>query len=316
MKMKSKNNKIPIHGILLVNKPIGLTSNAVLQQVKKLFCAQKAGHTGSLDPLATGMLPICFGEATKYCQYLLDADKCYDVSGVLGIKTTTGDAAGEIISKTDAFCVNEMELKQVLQEFMGSTLQTPSMFSALKHQGTPLYRLARAGIEVERQAREIKINQIELHKFNGIQFDLTVECSKGTYIRNLVEDIGERLGPNAYVTRLHRCYTMGFADDPMFTMDELKDKSPEELMECLLPIDQAVYYFPKMNISGDSVIALRQGKVIGGISNELDKGIVRLYEDDKKFIGLGEVQSPGILKAKRLLTEEACKQMQEAYKTL
>lgn len=297
-------NKLPIHGILLVNKCLELTSNAVLQQVKRIVNAQKAGHTGSLDPLATGMLPICFGEATKYCQYLLDADKCYEVSGVLGIKTSTGDAAGEIIAESNNFSVDENQLKLVLRQFEGTILQTPSMFSALKHNGTPLYRLARAGIEVERKAREIKIFEIQLHKFDGIRFDLTVKCSKGTYIRNLVEDIGERLGPNAYVARLHRSYTMGFANEPMFTIEELREKSSEELKECLLPIDRAVHYFPKMSITPDEAKALRQGKVITGINEGLTgQGIVRLYEGDMRFLGLGEVHHPGILKAKRLLTD-------------
>lgn len=302
--MQQKSKKIPIHGILLVNKSLDLTSNAVLQQVKRLYNAKKAGHTGSLDPLATGMLPICFGEATKYCQYVLDADKCYEVTGTLGIKTTTGDAAGEVIAQNNEFCVSESELNSVLREFEGSILQTPSMFSALKHNGTPLYRLARAGIEVERRAREIKIFEIQLHKFDGIHFDLTVKCSKGTYIRNLVEDIGERLGPNAYVTRLHRSFTMGFANEPMFTIDELRDKSPEELKEYLLPIDRAVHYLPKMSISADVAKALRQGKVINGINDDpIGQGTIRLYEDDKQFVGLGEVHHPGMLKAKRLLTD-------------
>jgi tRNA pseudouridine55 synthase len=304
----SKTNTRPIHGILLLNKPQGLTSNAALQKVKRLFSAKKAGHTGSLDPLATGMLPICFGEATKFCQYLLDADKCYETTARLGIKTNTGDSTGEVISTVDNFTVSPQELDKVLPEFVGKILQTPSMFSALKHQGTPLYKYARAGVEIERAAREIHIHHLHLNNFDGNEFDLTVKCSKGTYIRNLIEDIGERLGPNAHVTRLHRSYTMGFAEEPMYAIEDLMEKSPEQLLQCLLPVERAVNYFPKISISQEMTKTLRQGKVITEINAEHVTGIVRLYTDGIQFIGLGEVHPQGDLTVKRLLTELVCEQ--------
>ena len=304
--MSKVDQRQNIDGILLVNKPNGLTSNAVLQQVKRLFNAKKAGHTGSLDPMATGMLPICFGEATKFCQYLLDADKCYETTGLLGIKTNTGDAMGEVIAQVDDFTVSESELNNVLLQFLGNISQVPSMFSALKHQGTPLYKFARAGIEVERKAREISIHQLQLNRFDGREVELTVQCSKGTYIRNLIEDIGEQLGTGAHVTRLHRRYTAGLANEPMFTMDELNNKSAEQRLDCLLPMERAVCNLPKVLLDTDAVHMLRQGKVITDMKSEPIDGCVRLYDAEKKqFIGLGEMQTPGILKVRRLLSEGA-----------
>ena len=291
-----------VDGILLVNKPPILTSNAVLQQVKRIFRAKKAGHTGSLDPLATGMLPVCFGEATKFCQYLLDADKCYEVTGLLGIKTNTADAMGEVIARVDDFVISEDQLSTVLSEFSGRIKQIPSMFSALKHQGTPLYKLARAGIEIERKARDISIHQLQLNEFDGRQIKLTVTCSKGTYIRNLSEDIGERLGVGAHVTRLHRCFTAGFSNEPMYTLDELESKSDDQQHQCLLPMDRAVHYLPAVALNDTEVQALRQGKVISNIDAKGVTGCIRLYENDTQFIGLGELQEDG-LKVKRLLVK-------------
>ena len=303
--MNKAEDRQVIDGILLVNKPQGLTSNAVLQQVKRLFNAKKAGHTGSLDPLATGMLPICFGEATKFCQYLLDADKCYETTGHLGIKTNTGDAMGEVIAEVSNFVVSKNELEQALEQFRGTIEQVPSMFSALKHQGTPLYKFARAGIEIERKAREVIIHQLQLQSFDGRDFALTVRCSKGTYIRNLVEDIGEKLGTGAHVTKLHRNYTAGLMDEPMYTIDELSGKSAAQKLQCLLPMERAVSYLPKIVLSSDAVYALRQGKVLADMTSDYISGCVRLYENESvmQFIGLGEMQAPGVLKVKRLLSE-------------
>ena len=292
-----------INGILLVNKPYGLTSNAVLQQVKRLYRAKKAGHTGSLDPMATGMLPVCFGEATKFCQYLLDADKCYEATGLLGIKTNTGDAMGEVIARAEPFIVSESELLEVLAQFKGRINQIPSMFSALKHQGKPLYKYAREGIDIERKSREVCIHQLQLNDFNGQQLSLTVTCSKGTYIRNLIEDIGEQLGVFAHVTRLHRCYTAGLAGETMFTMDDLLSKSADQLIACLLPMERAVSYLPRIELSREVVQALRQGKTVNDLADTTVSGCVRLYENDMQFIGLGDLQDTGILKVRRLLTE-------------
>ena len=290
-----------IDGILLVNKPYGLTSNAVLQQVKHLFHAKKAGHTGSLDPMATGMLPICFGEATKFCQYLLDADKCYEVTGLLGIKTNTGDAMGEVIARATNFVtVPEDVLQAVLGLFIGNIKQVPSMFSALKHQGTPLYKLARAGLEIPREARDVSIHRLQLNQFDGRQISLTVSCSKGTYIRNLIEDIGEQLGSGAHVTRLHRLYTLGFAEEKMYTVNDLRLMTPEARTSCLLPMDRAVSYLPQLIISPDEAHALCQGRTINKLEASEITGCTRLYANGH-FIGLGDMQDAGLLKAKRLL---------------
>jgi tRNA pseudouridine55 synthase len=296
----SKADLQVVNGILLVNKPKGLTSNAVLQQVKRLFRAKKAGHTGSLDPMATGMLPICFGEATKFSQYLLDADKCYEATGLLGIKTNTGDAMGDIISQTQGFTISESQLQTVLQQFLGKIKQIPSMFSALKHHGLPLYKYARAGIEIPREAREIIIHDLKLHHFDGQAFSIKVICSKGTYIRNLIEDIGTALGVGAHVTKLHRAYTTGFAQEPMFTIEELQLKSREECLSHLLPLDYAISYLPKLDLDPESVQNLRCGKVVTTLKNfDETPGCVRLYQGDV-FIGLGDIQV-NQLKVKRLL---------------
>jgi len=300
--MKATCKKNAIDGILLVNKPEGPTSNRVLQQVKHLYNAKKAGHTGSLDPMATGMLPLCFGEATKFCQYLLDADKCYEVTGLLGSKTTTSDATGEIIAKLDTFSVSETQLKEVLAIFQGLIEQTPSMFSALKHQGQPLYKYARAGVDIERKPRKITIHQLKLHQFDGRTFTMTVFCSKGTYIRNLIEDIGDKLGVYAHMTALHRTYTSGFQAQQMYPLDELQSKSFPELMACLLPTDSAVSYLPSMRLSIDETRALREGKILDDKLTTAP-GLIRLYDTNNYFIGLGYLQLTGELKVKRLLSK-------------
>lgn len=290
-----------IHGLLLVNKPKGLTSNAVLQRIKHHLRAKKAGHTGSLDPMATGMLPLCFGEATKFSQYLLDADKCYEVTGLLGVKTNTGDAMGEVIATYPHVNISLEFLEEILAQFLGSTKQIPSMFSALKHQGKPLYKYARAGIEIERKARDIVIHQLDLNHFNGQEITLTVTCSKGTYIRNLIEDIGDRLGVGAHITQLHRAYTAGLAEEPMFSMDELLSQSPSDVMSKLLPIERAIHHLPHLVLAVDQVVALQQGKTLQVMEAP---GLVRLYAADGRFIGVGELQSDGLLKVQRLLSLE------------
>ncbi|WP_058442922.1 tRNA pseudouridine(55) synthase TruB [Legionella brunensis] len=294
----------PINGILLVNKPQGLSSNSLLQKVKRLYGAKKAGHTGSLDPLATGMLPICFGEATKFCQYLLDADKSYEATALLGIKTNTGDALGEIVEECLDFTVSEPELLEAINQFTGHIKQIPSMFSALKHKGVPLYKYAREGVQIPRQAREIVIHQLELTSFDGKYFNILVSCSKGTYIRNLVEDIGEHLGFGAHVARLHRLYTAGFVGEMMYSLEDLQNKTPSELLTCLLPMERAVSHFPAIRITNAEVLALRQGKSLSGPKAKNLQGCVRLHDDVGHFIGLGTLESD-ILTVKRLLTEQS-----------
>lgn len=290
-----------VDGILLVNKPQGMSSNALLQKVKRLFKAKKAGHTGSLDPLATGMLPVCFGEATKFCQYLLDADKCYEATGILGIKTNTGDALGEIIQTFPVIDLAQQDLENVLSQFLGSTQQIPSMYSALKHKGTPLYKYAREGITIKRDAREIIIRKLELIHFDGKHFDIKLRCSKGTYIRNLVEDIGEKLTVGAHVTRLHRCYTAGFATEKMYSLAELENTPFAELSTFLLPMERAVNHLAVVNLNANEIMALRQGKTLNKKGLVEFKGSVRLHDEEEKFVGMGELDEVGQLSVRRLL---------------
>lgn len=300
--MSKAESRLAIDGILLLNKPEGITSNKALQKVKHLFNAKKAGHTGSLDPLATGMLPVCFGEATKICQFLLDADKCYETTGLLGIKTNSSDSTGEIIAQIDDFSISEAALSEILLQYKGTINQIPSMFSALKHNGTPLYRYARNGVEIERKARSVEVSQLQLNNFDGKQFSLTVLCSKGTYIRNLVEDIGDSLNVGAHVTRLHRLYTAGFQNIPMYSLEELEVMSWEQKTECLIPMDKAVDYLQSLILSDNEVNTIRQGKVIANKMDVNEANCVRLYDERSQFIGLGERLTNGDLKAKRLLS--------------
>ena len=298
--LNPKNN---IDGILLLNKPLNLTSNAALQRVKKHFGAAKAGHTGSLDPLATGMLPICLGEATKFSQYVLDSDKTYRATGLLGVKTSTGDAAGEVIALTPNVNVSEAELIAVLQDFQGETLQTPSMFSALKHQGVPLYRYARQGIDIEREARPIHIHDLQLLEFDGISFVIQVTCSKGTYIRNLVEDIGDKLGTGAHVSQLHRLHIAGYSEQKMYQLEDILTMELEQFLQCLLPMETPVNHYSSVVLSLSEVNDLQQGKVLdkqGGIEGEC----VRLYDENALFVGLALWGADSTLRAKRLLRTE------------
>lgn len=294
----SKTGKA-VNGLLLLNKAQGITSNVALQQVKRLFQAQKAGHTGSLDPLATGMLPICFGEAAKFCQYLLDADKSYLTTGQLGIQTDTGDADGQEINRGD-FSVSEAALEEALKACTGAQAQIPPMYSALKHQGRPLYELARAGLSIERQARMIHIHSIKLLSFDGLHFSLEVRCSKGTYIRTLVEDIAKKLHTYAHVTRLHRLYSGNFAEDPMHTLEELQRLSPEHLQQMLLPMDRIVNYLPSISLTAQQTQSLQQGKSFQAPCS--NSGVNRLYTAQGEFLGLGEVTDAGELKTKRLIS--------------
>lgn len=290
----------PVHGVLLVNKPRGPSSNAVLQHVKRIFKAKKAGHSGSLDPMATGMLPICFGEATKFCQYLLEQDKCYEVTACLGVKTTTGDAMGEVTATNDSFCISAEQINAVLASFIGSIQQIPPMYSALKHQGTPLYQWARKGIQLERQARTIQIYNIQLIHWSGTEMTLKVKCSKGTYIRTLVEDIAEQLGVGGHVVQLHRQYTAGFEEHSMVSIEDLMVSSPQELHNYVLPMDCAVDCFPKVMLDKEEIQALQHGKLIPYSTSEFSSGPVGLYLG-MQFMGLGEFLSTYQIKAKRLL---------------
>ena len=240
-----------INGVFLLDKPLGESSNNVLQKVRAMYGAAKAGHTGALDPLASGMLPICLGEATKFSQFLLDADKTYEVTATLGIRTTTSDADGEVVSTLPVTC-NEDEIRAACLDFLGASKQIPSMFSALKHEGKPLYWYARQGIEIDRPARDITIFALDILRIEGAEVDMRVHCSKGTYIRSLVDDIGQVLGCGAYVSRLHRSQVAGYPSDKMMSLEALQtlvdthriDKGSEHhpyIDPLLLPMDIPLY---------------------------------------------------------------------------
>ncbi|WP_105190052.1 tRNA pseudouridine(55) synthase TruB [Pseudoalteromonas sp. T1lg48] len=297
----------PVDGVLLLHKPQGISSNRALQQAKGIYYAQKAGHTGALDPLATGMLPICFGEATKFSQFLLDTDKTYVVRAKLGERTTTSDADGEVVEIRDVNVTKE-QIEQHVADFIGESDQYPSMYSALKYQGQPLYKYAREGIEVPRKCRRINVYSLTLDEFdeqtNEIQ--MTAHVSKGTYIRTIVDDLGELLGCGAHVIMLHRSKVGHYPAEKMVTLDELQalldeaksqDKAPSEVLDpLLLPMDTAVQDLPSVEIDEQQAIAFTHGQtvVIGEVPEKVCA--VRCGE---RFLGVGERNQHGHLKAKR-----------------
>ena len=291
-----------INGILLLDKAGGISSNKALQQVKNLYKAQKAGHTGSLDPLATGILPICLGEATKVSAFLLDADKKYRVVIKLGEKTDTADAEGEIIESSSTDMISEQSVKEVLPLFVGEQQQLPPMYSALKHNGERLYNLARRGIEVERKPRKITIYNLQLVAVDLPFFTLDVHCSKGTYIRTLAEDIGEKLGCGAHVAVLERTGVGTFEADavPFEKLSQLAESGFAEIDKLLLPIDSALMDWPEINLNADSAFYIKQGQAVMVPKAPVD-GYLRLYGPKKEFIGVGFVQSDGKVAPKRLM---------------
>jgi len=294
-----------LNGILILDKPIGLSSNQALQKVKKLFQAKKAGHTGSLDVLATGVLPICFGEATKFSQFLLEADKVYQVTGKLGERTTTCDSEGKIIEKKSTEHVTKEKISNVIKHFLGETLQTPSMYSALKHHGKPLYELARQGIEVERVPRKIFISQIEFIAYHDDKLTLEVHCSKGTYIRNLIDDVGQALNSGAYVTALRRLKAGPFDASQMVTIDTLQNyfeqNGLEAMDEFLLPIDSMLQHLSKIILDEKQLQSLRYGQTV--LLSSEKEGVVKLYDARENFVGVGEISLDGVLRGCRLIIE-------------
>lgn len=291
-----------VDGILLLNKPIGLSSNKALQAARNLFKANKAGHTGSLDPLATGLLPVCFGEATKFSGYLLDASKTYRAICQLGQTSTTGDGEGEL-SPALSVDVSETQLQQVIQQFIGKIQQIPPMHSAVKHQGERLYTLARQGIEVERKSREIEIYSLDVVSFEGDKLELDVHCSKGTYVRTLAEDIGKELGCGAYLAALERTGVQPFWGMKSYTLDELRDIEDDEnrqLDDCLLPMEAAISDWPAIELSDDLSFYLRQGQPVQ-VPKSPTSGLVRLLDEAKGFIGAGIILADGRVAPKRML---------------
>jgi tRNA pseudouridine55 synthase len=292
----------PVDGIFLLDKPTGQTSNAALQTVKSLFYAQKAGHTGSLDPLASGMLPICFGEATKFSQFLLNSDKHYTVIGKLGEKTETADAEGEVI-ETREVNVTAEQVAAAVEAFRGETQQIPSMYSALKHNGTPLYKLARQGITVEREPRTIFVHDIVLKRFSDNEVELDIHCSKGTYIRNIIEDIGESLGCGAHVTYLHRNFVGDLKAEDMISLDQLEKEWEADKMSInahIQSVDLTVLHMPVVNLDRDMSFYFLQGQSI--FIPQCTENEYRVYSDTEEFLGVGYIDEEGQLAPKRLIS--------------
>ncbi|WP_417530184.1 tRNA pseudouridine(55) synthase TruB [Marinobacter lipolyticus] len=283
-----------VNGILVIDKPLDVTSNGILQQVKRLFGAAKAGHTGALDPLATGVLPLCFGEATKFSQMMLDSDKSYIATAKLGVRTETGDSEGAVVEEKPVPAeLDSASLEPVLERFRGDIQQVPSMYSALKHKGRPLYEYAREGIEVERPARPVTIYELTLLDVRDDEMDIAVSCTKGTYIRSLVEDIGEALGCGAHVTALRRTMASGFTLADAYPVDKLEAmrERDESLDGLLVAPDAALSMFPEQELSGQSLVSIINGQPVRIPGQPLD-GFVRLYGNER-FIGLAEAFPEG-----------------------
>ncbi|MCC2666437.1 MAG: truB [Gammaproteobacteria bacterium] len=302
--MKTRSGLKKIDGILLLDKPAHITSNCALQFAKRLFGAKKAGHTGSLDPLATGMLPICFGEATKFSQYLLESNKCYQVSAKLGVKTRTGDAEGSIILERPIIGITREKIETVLRQFEGRIQQVPPMFSAVKIQGKPLYELARQGIEIARSPRFVQIDKLCLIDFEENIIRLEVHCSKGTYIRTLIEDIGELLGCGAHVSALRRSMVLPYNETRMYTLATLEESCKQfggdVLMQYLLPVETAVQTLPAIKLSNSAAFYLRTGQPVM-VPHSPMAGLVRLFSDEDDFMGIGEMLDDGRVAPRRLV---------------
>lgn len=291
-----------IHGILLLDKPSGPTSNQVLQRVKRLFRAAKAGHTGSLDPLATGMLPICFGAATRVSSFLLGAGKSYTVSAKLGEATDSGDSHGALIAQEGRPNLSAATVRSMLAEFLGEIEQVPPMYSALKHRGRRLYELARQGIEVERPPRSVQIAAIELLAYDWPELQFTVSCSKGTYIRTLVEDIAKELGTIGHVAGLRRTAVEPFQETDMVSMqalEALEAEGRERLEAMLRPVDSALTQWPRLVLQDELCGRLSNGQAVPA-ERDWPRSWVRLYDPEQVFFGLGEVESEGRLAPRRI----------------
>ncbi|MGR6833212.1 tRNA pseudouridine(55) synthase TruB [Aliivibrio wodanis] len=300
----------PIDGVILIDKPAGITSNDTLQKVKRIYFAEKAGHTGALDPLATGMLPLCFGEATKFSQFLLDSDKRYRVVAKLGERTNTSDSDGEVV-QTREVKVDRGQLERCIAKFRGTTDQIPSMFSALKHEGRPLYEYAREGIEVPRKSRKITVYSIELIRFEGHEVEMEVHCSKGTYIRTITDDLGEMLGCGAHVTYLRRTGVSNYPYENMVTIEYLEalleqahreEIAPRELLDPLLmPMDSAVQDLPEVNMIPELADHVLHGQPVQ-VFGAPQEGIVRMTSGEERlFIGIGHIDNDGRVAPKRLV---------------
>ncbi|WP_178862293.1 tRNA pseudouridine(55) synthase TruB [Thiomicrorhabdus cannonii] len=284
-----------VHGIILLNKPVGVSSNGILQQVVRLFNAKKGGHTGALDPFASGLLPICLGEATKVSGLLLEADKRYTATLKLGEATDTGDTEGEVVETQAVPALTTEKIEQVLTQFMGESEQVPPMYSALKHQGKPLYHYARQGIEIERPARKITISALNLISFEPQQIVFDVLCSKGTYVRTLGEDIAKALGTVGHLTALHRTQTGSLKGDAMLSIEEIEAQGKA----CLLPLDIALQHLQRIDLTADETAAVKMGQKVDRPQPHTD--LVRFYDEHGTFFAVGEwLDDVRILKPKRV----------------
>ena len=301
--------KAQVDGLLLLNKPAGITSNQALQKVKRLLNAKKAGHTGSLDPAATGMLPLCFGEATKVCAYLLDADKTYRVTVRLGIATDTGDADGKETATADVPTLDRQDWENVLLKFRGDSKQVPPMYSALKKGGKRLYELARKGEVVHREPRDIRIYDINLIEVSGNRLVFRVHCSKGTYVRSLVEDVARSVGTVAHTARLHRESVGDFRAEDMLDLTSAElaaEADPDALRERLLPADMALASWPKRQIDEEAAIRFTGGQAVPVEPSLSGTDRVRVYSDGgKQFLGVGELSGDGLLAPRRIFRVSA-----------
>lgn len=301
-----------IHGVLLLDKPQGLSSNDALQKVKRLYNANRAGHTGALDPLATGMLPICLGEATKFSQFLLDSDKRYRVIARLGQRTDTSDADGQIVQERPVN-FTQAQLDAALDSFRGDIKQVPSMYSALKYQGKKLYEYARQGIEVPREARSITVYDLQFIRWEGDELELEIHCSKGTYIRTITDDLGELLGCGAHVIYLRRLQVATYPTERMVTLEQLNELleqaqvqeiAPAELLDPLLmPMDSPVENYPEVNLLPVVAGYVKQGQPVQ-VAGAPASGMVRITEgEERKFIGVGDIADDGRVAPRRLVVE-------------
>jgi tRNA pseudouridine55 synthase len=311
--MAKRRKGRPINGVILLDKPYEMSSNSALQKVKRLFFAQKAGHTGALDPLATGMLPICLGEATKFSQFLLDTDKTYQVTAKLGVRTTTSDADGEVVAEKPVNVSSE-QLALALEYFRGTTQQIPSMYSALKYKGQPLYKYAREGVEVPRESRDITVFRLDLLRFEADEVDLDIHVSKGTYIRTIIDDLGELLGCGAHVANLRRSAVGNYPTEKMVTLEQLQslveqaeeqELSASELLDpLLLPMTTACDGIPEVFIDDMSANFLRHGNPVQA-SNVPSEGLVQVFVGDNiidgEFIGVGHIDDDGLVAPKRIV---------------
>ena len=293
------NDHLGTNGILLLDKPSGITSNAALGRAKRILGIKKAGHTGTLDPMASGLLVLCFGEATKVSAFLLDADKAYEAELQLGVETDSEDAEGEVIAEHDVPALEESTIETVLEQFRGPIEQIPPMHSALKHKGQRLYELARRGETVERPPRSVTIHELTLLKLNSPKLRVDVRCSKGTYIRSLARDIGQSLGCGAHLSGLRRTLSEPFHVDAAISLEALNELDRDQARALLLPPDRALEHLPEVRLDEDQVRRVRLGQKLAGLHEPHD-GSVRIYGAET-FVGIGEMDGEGRLRPKRLL---------------